>query len=925
MKKSLRFLLILSLVSSSVSKRGRLGHSTHRRLPRSFFCLDNSFKCLNSTDCIFREYLCDGIEDCDNGSDEWDEECTDYNDGENWDIKIGDKDDESSEEEGEDDLGGSRIPCAKDTYPNVCNCTYVEFQNGHNATNRSDEHPNDNSPYAIHIDCSDRNLTAVPQNIPDNTTEIDLSQNSIETIGKADFAGLFMVKNLLLSKNSIREIEEGSFDDLRDLLILSLDRNKLTSLPASVFETVTNLRELSLELNDISNIPDTVFQNLGHLEELDLSGNEIRLLGKNLLRNQVTLKKLQINWNRPMEIEFGAFDNTVNLNTLRLIDNGISHIRSGIFRNLNKLTKLDLERNFILSIKKYDLQGLHNLSSLQLRNNSLTRIEAGAFDHTVKLKQLRLSLNTLPAIKKDVFEPLQELKILDLSHNKIEDIESGSLSNATRLSHLLLASNKLSILRNGMFTSLSSVTNLDLLDNEIRSLEPGCFDDMLSLYTLDLRENPFTLLPRGLFDNLLSFEWIYFDHFSLCGYAPTVRHCSPRGDGISSIENLLDNMVLRIMVWVVATLAFIGNIFVLIVRCVLKEDNRVHSFFIVNLSFADLLMGLYLFIIAVHDVIYRGEYIKFDLSWRTSWICKLCGFLSFVSSEASVLILTVITLDRLFSIVYPFKFKNRTIKLAFLIMATMWSICIFLAVLPLIDHLEYFSVFFYGGNGVCLPLHIDEPMTNGWEYSLFIFTFINLVAFLFIAFAYAAMFNAIRQSRTNIRSTTENQDYMLAKRFTLIVATDFVCWMPIIILKLVALAGVKVNGDIYAWMAVFILPVNSALNPILYTMTTKLFKQKMLRALGVHLRDKADESLTASKTTGMRVSTFGQRSRSTTSTNGKARNGSFHYKTTNSTVMSLSITRAQTCRASPSHCPSKQNTYVELSNIIERPRRCDFA
>jgi hypothetical protein len=36
---------------------------------------------------------------------------------------------------------------------------------------------------------------------------------------------------------------------------------------------------------------------------------------------------------------------------------------------------------------------------------------------------------------------------------------------------------------------------------------------------------------------------------------------------------------------------------------------------------------------------------------------------------------------------------------------------------------------------------------------------------------------------------------------------------------MLALTGHVISGDVYAWAAVFILPVNSALNPILYTLT----------------------------------------------------------------------------------------------------------
>lgn len=40
-----------------------------------------------------------------------------------------------------------------------------------------------------------------------------------------------------------------------------------------------------------------------------------------------------------------------------------------------------------------------------------------------------------------------------------------------------------------------------------------------------------------------------------------------------------------------------------------------------------------------------------------------------------------------------------------------------------------------------------------------------------------------------------------------------------------AMSGRVIPGDVYAWAAVFILPVNSALNPLLYTLTAILGKK----------------------------------------------------------------------------------------------------
>jgi len=81
-------------------------------------------------------------------------------------------------------------------------------------------------------------------------------------------------------------------------------------------------------------------------------------------------------------------------------------------------------------------------------------------------------------------------------------------------------------------------------------------------------------------DELLFAHWLfsYFDEFRLCSYALHVRVCEPRGDGISSFQHLLDNVVLRVSVWIVAILACCGNTCVLIGRMFMQEMNEVITF-----------------------------------------------------------------------------------------------------------------------------------------------------------------------------------------------------------------------------------------------------------------------------------------------------------------------------------------------------------
>ena len=129
---------------------------------------------------------------------------------------------------------------------------------------------------------------------------------------------------------------------------------------------------------------------------------------------------------------------------------------------------------------------------------------------------------------------------------------------------------------------------------------------------------------------------------------------------------------------------------------------------------------------------------------------------------------------------------------------------------------------FYGRSTVCLALQLSNDRPPGWEYSVSIFIGFNLAAFLFISLSYVAIFLSAVKSSSAIRSTNVKRESTLAKRVAFIILTDFCCWMPVIIVGILSLTGSFNDPEkqVYVWMAVFVLPFNSSVNPILYTLAT---------------------------------------------------------------------------------------------------------
>ena len=136
---------------------------------------------------------------------------------------------------------------------------------------------------------------------------------------------------------------------------------------------------------------------------------------------------------------------------------------------------------------------------------------------------------------------------------------------------------------------------------------------------------------------------------------------------------------------------------------------------------------------------------------------------------------------------------------------------------------------FYSFSDTCLPKFFVYFRQPGWEYSIAIIT-LNLTCFMFIAVSYVLIYiRSTKKRPVNSASTVDLQkrEAKMQKRIAIIIITDFACWVPICIMAFVVFSRFYYGRDLlYEIAAGFILPINSALNPFLYSVSlSKLFKR----------------------------------------------------------------------------------------------------
>ncbi|XP_071387252.1 relaxin receptor 2a [Centroberyx affinis] len=625
-----------------------------------------------------------------------------------------------------------------------------------------------------------------------------------------------------------------------------LDECLLQVYPESCDCIQTEVECVEVNLRDVPQLSPNVTW-------LSLRSNEIRVLSDSVFSEYSALERLFLQNNSLQTISRHAFSGLYKLNKLFLSKNLISCLSPGVFGDLHQLQWLVLDHNPLRSLSHDTFIGLQSLMYLSMVDTSLQHLSHPSFcQHMPALDWLDLEGNQIQTLNHSILKTCSKLEVLLLMDNRIRSVPENTFQSLWKLAELDISSNRIRELPKNTFQSLSkSLLKLNISHNPLLHIHPGHFSHLTHLQSLALEGIEIPDIQTKMFLPMENLSHIYFKKFQYCSYAPHVRSCKPNTDGISSFEDLLANIVLRVSVWVMAFITCFGNIFVIGMRSLIRAENNLHAACIKVLCCADCLMGVYLFFVGVFDVKFRGQYNRNALLWMESVECRTIGFLAMLSSEVSVLLLTYLTLEKFLVIVFPFSNLRPGKLQTVVVLASIWLLGFIIAAVPLMNEDVFGN--YYGRNGVCFPLHSDrqeKPVAKG--YSTGIFLGLNLVAFLVIVLSYSSMFYSIYKTGINamdLRSRL-HRDVAVANRFFFIVFSDALCWIPIFLVKILSLLEVEIPGTISSWVVIFILPINSALNPILYTLTTSFFREQvellLCRWQRRHTLKKDRKSLTSS-------------------------------------------------------------------------------
>ena len=685
------------------------------------------------------------------------------------------------------------------------------------------------------------------------------------------------------SSRQLKSIDANAFQDLRYVNRLILNENLLTHIPQDTFDWI-ELVILELADNMLSDLAPNIFSRLIFLLVLDVQGNQLTNLPPDLFKSQRFLQAVILSRNHLHELIPETLNPLQEVSVLILDQNNITSLQKDTFQDMKHLQWLFLNDNQLTSIEPGTFSGPEMLRRLQLSGNQLTTIESDMFQGAETLKELTLSRNNIAYLPPDVFYHIPRVLAIGLDNNQFNMIGLQPFKGLEILLGLNMSGNHLNYVEHGLpgriqmhlsnETSLFPKLKLLLLNNnQIQDIDGDVFKEMPEIESIQIRGNPLKRVDKKTFQSLKNNNTnVLVDEPATCCFIDEVQ-CKAQNEREPYLTclRLLPYPSVRVVMWIFGLFAFVGNLSVLLWRCVRQgRENIIQVFLIENLAASDLLMGVYMLIIASADAYYQQYFPSESDEWRNGSVCKLAGVLSVISSEASVFFITLISIDRFMAIKYPRGKHRLTKRSARITLICLWSLALLLSIVP--ASVSGRNPDFYDASEVCIGLpfvrapvfvnrsvvvadfqfEIDDlysllssarddvyyedyiyPVTGnkpGLYFSIILFLGINLLCFFVVAVSYVAIFIIVKQTSKSAGKSRTDQEITLAIRMGAIVITDFMCWVPIVVIGiLVQSATVTISPVVYVYIVVFILPINSALNPYIYTIAIKISEYRKKR------------------------------------------------------------------------------------------------
>ena len=253
----------------------------------------------------------------------------------------------------------------------------------------------------------------------------------------------------------------------------------------------------------------------------------------------------------------------------------------------------------------------------------------------------------------------------------------------------------------------------------------------------------------------------------------------------------------------VFVLVVVGNLLTIVLFAVNRSLPKRSLFLVINMAFADLMLGILSLSLYIHDVGYHYEL------WKGACPTSYSIFFGIVDnffSQASLISAAFISGERFYRIYWPFKHRTLSIRAYRIIIFTLWVLTLLISTL--------FSTTRF--------LFSFKLSMYYWIPCVLIITFIICGCNIGIWRKFRRGNNASQQQTRNSRNRR------LTKTLLFVSILDLLCWIPLVILSgLMFVYDVQIPYKFYHLVNLINFS-NSFANPIVYALRIPEFKEALV-------------------------------------------------------------------------------------------------
>ena len=426
---------------------------------------------------------------------------------------------------------------------------------------------------------------------------------------------------------------------------------------------------------------------------------------------------------------------------------------------------------------------------------------------------------------------LLTLHYLDSSNNALNTLKDFCLMSMINLRVLLLQSNSISVVEEYSFYTLSTLSILDMSNNNIIKLYDEMFQTLHNIGVLNLTFNSIKHVSSNTFKNM-PVNTVHSFNIKVCCLAGSWARCKVINDAYTNCDDLFSKWMIRFMCWSSGSFAFVLNFNALVLNIKYTKTSLGNSLLTFGLIMVDGFFGVYLLTTAVADVYYRGNYIGYELSWRSSLVCKVSSLLALHSMVTSPLVLCLIMISRYCVIHWPLdsRFLDPSFFRAVVVSLFTFSFLLCISFVVIVYVILGQNV----PTSVCLLIstsakHQSTIISLATSVAVLIQTISSVIVLIFGSL----LLKTVLQSESIPQKQNKTwQTKYVSIQITVLTFTNLFCWIPSSVFFSLPYFGYSVSDSTLAWITIGVVPINSALNPIFYTFMTP----KMRYNIRTHLR-----------------------------------------------------------------------------------------